>query len=417
MNLSCMRFYVALFAVCMPVISEGSLRGRSYRQSGLEATKPMQNESLGSLSAPRLRVPSSIAGTHKQRPPRVYFLFLAVNKIANFAVWDNFFKVAPAERYRALIHCKGAICKLFAAKTKPLRLIPSVDSSYCYDLVSPMNQLLAAALKDDPHSANPGDKFVFVSDSTLPAKPFWNIYNTLISRRGSDFCVFPSKDWADVPVTVLTKPDRMPSSAHEVAIKTHQWMVLSRTHSERSVKLWNQGTMKDMMGNFQLNQGTLWQDPGNRTFGDTRNFGCLDEFWHMYVLFGPWTITDAKENAEYHYNDLTNAPLRINADAGWQGACDTFALWSEYTTAAVEVPHDASKSSVSPWVKLYSALDKASIPHVSNSRPAWWDSISREGIKAIRNSDFLFVRKIQDNPRLAFGGDFAMEYARIVVTG
>jgi len=407
-----MRFHILLFAVFMPV-SIGLLIEASHKQQGSNATKPMQNSSQDGSRASRLRGASTIVGTpiFPKRPARVHFLFLAVTKIANWDVWKSFFKDAPADRYRALIHCKGAICKLFAAKSKPLKLVPTVDGSYCLDLVSPMNQLLATALQDDPWSANPADKFVFVSDSTLPAKPFWHIYNTLTGRVGSDFCVFPSKDWADVPKGLGGEP----GGGHEVAIKTHQWMVLSRSHTERAVHLWKQGIMHDMMSNFRLNQGGLWQDPGNRSFGDNRNFGCLDEFWHIYVIFGPWTITDAKESTVYHYNDLTNSPLRINPTAGWQGACDTFALWSEYTTTSFLMPN-GSKSAVSPWVKLYSSLDQASIPHISNTRPAWWDAISRDGIKAIRNSDFLFVRKFLDNPTLAYGGQFTTEYSRIILT-
>lgn len=394
----------------MPVTSRARLYEVGHRQSGSAATKPMQNSSL---KVPALRGHSSAEGKHKQRPPRIYFLFLAVNKVANFGVWKTFFNVAPTDRYRALVHCKGAICKLFASKSKLLKLVPTVDGSYCADLVSPMNQLLAAALQDDPGSANPADKFVFVSDSTLPAKPFWHVYDTLIQREGSDFCMFPAMDWADVPVKLFRNGE--PGSGHELAIKTHQWIVLSRTHSERSVHLWNEGVMHDMMTNFKLNQAKLWQDPAHRLFGDNQNFGCLDEFWHMSVLFGPWTITDTKVSAEYHYNDLTNSPVKIKPDAGWQGSCDTFALWSEYRKTSFELPQGKTTIAGSPWMKLYSALDEASIPHSSSSGPAWWDSISRHGIKAIADSDFLFVRKFKDNPRLADGGVFAVEYQRIVL--
>jgi len=413
MKPSCVHFSALVVVAFMLVGCRARLNEAGRRQSGSVATKPMQNSSWNGLRAPRSQVPSAAAGKHKQRPPRVYFLFLAVSKISNFAVWKSFFNAAPTDRYRAFIHCKGAICKLFASNSKLLRLVPTVDASYCGDLVSPMNQLLAASLRDDPGSANPGDKFVFVSDSTLPAKPFAHIYDTLIQRQGSDFCMFPSKDWADNPVKIVQNGGE-PGSGHELAIKTHQWIVLTRAHSERSVHLWNEGIMHDMMTNFKLNQANLWQDPANRTFGDNRNFGCLDEYWHMYVLFGPWTITDTKETAEYHYNDLTNSPVKIKHGAGWQGACDTFALWSEYQTTPFETPQGQTVHD-SPWMKLYSSLDHLSIPHSSSTGPAWWSLISRHGIKAISDSDFLFVRKFQDKPVLANGGDFGEEYIRIVL--
>jgi len=442
MKKPCISFCAVVVVVFMPLSCRAAFRG--HRQSGLLAEQAKQNSSSGFLQAARPLVTSAgpivkpidgvakpldgrlsgqaveakiITEGHVQRMPRIYFLFLAVDKVSNFGVWKSFFSAAPAERYRALIHCKGAACKLFASESKLLKLVPTVDSSYCADLVSPMNQLLAVALRDDPGSANPADKFVFVSDSTLPAKPFQHVYDTLISRTGSDFCMFPAKDWADSPVKLFKNGEA--GHGHELAVKTHQWMVLSRPHSERSVHLWNEGVMNHMMTNFKLNQATLWQDPKNRTFGDSRNFGCLDEYWHMYVLFGPWTITDASAVSEYHYNDLTNSPVRIKPGAGWQGACDTFALWSDYTKASFELPH--GKSGESPFMKLYSSLDQASIPHVSSSGPAWWDAISKQGLKAIRDSDFLFVRKFTDKPSLTlsisddFSADFASEYPRIVL--
>jgi len=371
------------------------------------ANKPLDSSSIVRSQLPLKATGVSVSGKHTQRPPRVYFLFLAVDKISNFGVWKSFFNDAPTDRYRAFIHCKSASCKSFVSESKLLKLVPTVAASYCADLVSPMNQLLASALQDDPNSANPEDKFVFVSDSTMPAKPFSHVYQRLIQRAGSDFCMFPAKDWADEPV----------QGGHKLAVKTHQWIVLSRSHSERSVRLWKEGVMHDLTTNFRLNKARLWQNPTNRTFGDNHNFGCLDEYWHMYVLFGPWTITDTEKSSEateYHYADLTNSPVRIRADAGWQGTCDTFALWSEYRTTPFEMTHGKSKSGENPWMKLYSSLDVISIPHDSSTGPAWWDTISRQGIKAIRDSDFLFVRKFIDNPTLAYGGNFAVEYPRII---
>lgn len=347
----------------------------------------------------------AVAQTSK-RPPRLYFLFMGMSGIANFDVWLRFFASAEPARYRMLLHCADVPCRVFAAtRTRYITQVPSVASSYCTDLVSPMNQLLAHALQDSAGTNT--DKFVFVSDSTLPAKPFWKVYNTLTMRPGSDFCIFPSRDWADVPDG---------NSRHELAIKTHQWMVLSRSHAEKSVHLWNEGVMRDMMANFELNEdvGKAWQDPRNRSLGDNRNYGCLDEYWHMHVLFGPWMSKEAKSPSKLYYKDLTNSPLKISPDAGWQGACDTFALWPDF----MEEPFEGNwngKASASPWEKLVSALDIDSRPHIEENRPAWWDKITRHGIDVIRNSDFLFVRKFKDNPLLADGGSFTEEYSRIVL--
>jgi len=327
------------------------------------------------------------------RPARIYFLFMAVDKISNIDVWNNFFSQAPSSQYRAFVHCKLPQCNTFVQGTV-LTAVPTVPSYYCTDLVSPMNQLLAYALNDEPHSTNPADKFVYISDSTLPAKPFSQIYSTLAMRSGSDFCAFPSNEWADVPGV----------GGLEMAVKVHQWITLTRQHAERASVMWASGKLHDFMAKFQMNYNSyVWS---NNTYGDSRNFGCLDEFWHMAALYGTLSHVQRDQDAVVSLGEFTNGPLRISPKAGWQGACDTFVEWAKYL-------HTEGNN---PFARLHAALDPVSIPHGGNSqRPGWWDTISSEGIRAIRNSEFLFVRKFIDNPRLADGGTFNQGYSRIVL--
>jgi len=269
-----------------------------------------------------------------------------------------------------------------------------VPSYYCTDLVSPMNQLLVSALADDPTTWNPSDKFIFISDSSLPAKPFAHIYSTLALRTGSDFCVFPSNEWADIQST----------GGMEMVPKVHQWMVLTREHAKQTSQLWGTGTWHNFMPKFQMN----WKDYSyaNNTYGDHRNFGCLDEFWHMTALFGTIKNVNIGQESVISLSHFTNSPLRVSNNAGWQGACDTFVVWAQY----LHTPGN------NPFEGLYSALDSASIPHGGNSqRPGWWDTISATGIQTIRNSDFLFIRKFIDQPRLTNpGATFGQTYANIV---
>lgn len=332
-------------------------------------------------------------GTVANRPPRIYFLFLAVDKISNLKVWNNFFSQAPPSQYKVLVHCKLAQCNTYVQGTV-FWAVPTVPSYYCTDLVSPMNQLLAYALNDEPGMTNPMDKFVYVSDSTLPAKPFAEIYSTYTARPGSDFCAFPSNEWADIPGL----------GGLEMAVKVHQWFTLSRQHAERANLMWSSGKMHNFMSKFQMNWNSyLWS---NNTYADNRNFGCLDEFWHMAALYGTLTHVDATRDAVVNLEGFTNGPLKVASATGWQGACDTFVVWSKYLYAEGE----------NPFLRLHSSLDPVSVPHGGNSqRPGWWDTMSSYGIHAIRNSEFLFVRKFIDNPRLATGGDFGAEYSRIVL--
>merc|ERR1740130_1365076 len=167
--------------------------------------------------------------------------------------------------------------------------------------------------------------------------------------------------------------------------------------------MWASGKWHNFMTKFGMNtQSYIYS---NNTYADQRNFGCLDEFWHMAAIYGTLSHVNKAQAAMVSLPLFTGASLQVSASAGWQGSCDTFVVWAKY----LHTPGN------NPFEKLYSALDTASVPHGGNSqRPGWWDTISRYGIHAIRNSDFLFVRKFIDNPTLADGGDFAAEYSKIV---
>lgn len=344
--------------------------------------------------------PSAAITQHVQAPtslPKVYFLFMAIDKISNLQVWKNFFAQAPPLQYRAMVHCKSQQPCVQMLQGSIFEMVPTVSSFYCTDLVSPMNQLLAMALRRDG-AGNPMDKFAFVSDSTLPAKPFSQIYSALVARTGSDFCVFPSVEWAD-----------MRQVEHiEVAPKHHQWVVLDRAHAAKSWHMWSTGKFHNMMAKFRMNmQGYAWT---NNSFGDGRNFGCLDEFWHMAAIFGPITQQLSQTSSDVYLPSFVGGPLRVSPDAGWQGTCDTFVMWSKYLSS----PAGPWKT-VSAFQKFHASLDPPSKPHGGNNhRPGWWDRISAHGIRAIRQSDFLFVRKFIDNPTMTDGGMFGTAYTRIV---
>lgn len=334
------------------------------------------------------------ASWNTNRKPRVYFLFMAVDKISNLAVWNAFFKSAPADQYRAFAHCKLPSC-VQQVKGSMLAAIPSVPSYYCTDLVSPMQQLLSYSLNKDGKDSNPADKFVYISDSSLPAKPFSEVFATLVNRQGSDFCVFPPAEWADVPG---------PTGLQMVA-KYHQWITLNRAHAEKSWALWSTGYLHNLMKDFKLNM--LSWNQVNNSFGDHRNWGCLDEFWFMAALFGTLKNVDVKKSTSLSLAGFEGGPLKIDRTAGWQGQCDTFVNWEKYMHSLGD----------NKFTKFVSSLDKPSVPHPGNwARPGWWDTLSPAGMTSIRKSDFLFMRKFIDNPTVAGGGDFAATYVDRVLS-
>eukprot|EP00933_Yihiella_yeosuensis_P060707 TRINITY_DN63469_c0_g1_i1.p1 TRINITY_DN63469_c0_g1~~TRINITY_DN63469_c0_g1_i1.p1 ORF type:complete len:382 (-),score=77.28 TRINITY_DN63469_c0_g1_i1:208-1353(-) len=350
-----------------------------------------ERKTVGGISAS-----SNSSADTETRVPRIYFLFMGVDKISNLDVWSEFFKTADSDRYRAFAHCKLQSC-IQQLKGTPIIAVPVVGSYYCTDLVSPMNQLLNYALSTDLGPTNEMDKFAFVSDSSLPAKPFKRIYDSLTVRTGSDFCVFPPAEWADLP--------NSDGEGMEVAVKVHQWITLTRAHAERGVDMWSKKVMHNFMSKFHMNQAG-WDNTKDNTFADSRNWGCLDEFWYMTSLFGTLKKVSPQGGQQIQLPGFNGSPLKIDRKAGWQGECDTFVIWAKYMHT---LGHDKSEA-------FMTSLDKASTPHSGNyARPGWWDTISPKGIKAILDSDFLFMRKFIDKPTLAGGGSFFDAYKSILL--
>lgn len=394
---------VVVVTICGHAQSLFVLQGRSSnRSSSFNRTEVVDRETRGIFtldhSAPNRPITGNLNASHavnlvSYRPPRLYFLFLAVDKVSNLELWKTFFLGASAGQFLAFVHCKLPSCQqqVFGS---PLQVVPTVPGYYCTDLVSPMQQMINQALQDQDGPANNNDKFIFISDSTLPAKPFSHIYSALSERKGSDFCVFPTNEWADV----------QSNNGVEFAVKHHQWITLQRPHAEKAWKLWSAGTLHNFMTYFRMNQ-IAWSS-GDNAFADSRNYGCLDEFWFMLALYGSLHRPNAQLEQDLYLSMYTNGPLHMSASAGWQGQCDTFVLWWRYLYTPGNNPFNA----------LYNTLDQPSIPHGGNiARPGWWDTISTHGLRAIRSSSFLFARKFIDNPRLSDGPNFHQAFVSLVL--
>lgn len=346
-----------------------------------------------------LQWPSVPSG--QPRPPVVHFLFLATSKVNNLGIWNSFFSSAPKDQYRAYVHCKLPEC-IASVSGSALVPISTVPSYYCADLVTPMNQLLHEALGKD--GQNPSDKFVFVSDSTLPAKPFAHIYAAFTERSGSDFCVCSMKEWAT---------RRNTGTAMEVAIKHHQWSVLERSHAEKIVEIWKSGSplVHNFLMRFEMNLPP--RSRSVKAFGGSSDAGCLDEFFHMAALYGTLPYTDSHNNSMVNLPTFTNGPLRVSPGADLQGSCDTFVAWPEYSP---EYRQRTKTNSSNAFTKLYAEFDALSTPYSGNAeKPGYWDTISSHGLRAIRASDFFFARKFADRPKIVDGGDFASVYVKLVL--
>merc|ERR1719262_409136 len=90
-----------------------------------------------------------------------------------------------------------------------------------------MAKLLQTAVSE---SQSPNDKFVFLSETTLPVKPFAFIYQSLTVDQNSDFCIATTDQWARLASKNIGES--------AVLVKHSQWTVLSRYHAELVVQRW-----------------------------------------------------------------------------------------------------------------------------------------------------------------------------------
>lgn len=315
----------------------------------------------------------------------VYFLFMVNNALPHADVWEMFFADAPKDHWRAIVHCQDANgCK----KTGLLKALPNFQmirtekSWYCHDLVTAMTHMLKSALELDAVPAPPGDtsKFVFISDSTLPVKPFKEVYSQLTSNGDSDFCVFPADQWASAKI-----------DGHAVSmVKHHQWVTLNRVHAEKMVKDW---VPVDYRGVWQVPlRGGSWTGKERHLspqhfFHPAYSNWCTDEWAFFATLFG----AVEPQNGLRSFAGLSGPPLHMWGpnSLNTQGVCRTFSFWGwdngpDFATLGSRINSDSQNSKMSCYPKCY-------------QHPASFEYLSDVSLQALRQSPFLFARKFNNN--------------------
>jgi len=220
--------------------------------------------------------------------------------------------------------------------------------------------------------------------STLPVKPFQVTWMRLTSNHASDFCVFPRNEWAQVPEGL---PGDTAAKVN-VAIKHHQWIVLNKKHAEMSVAAI--GQHMNLMDALQLNRGFA-------------NTGCLDEFWHFTVAFPSVHLTT--KPVKVHLEDFGGEALSTT-NYETQGRCNTFVHWvqrasginNNITMLAKELAEDAGTTVAPP----------------TDSHPASFSRLSSASLLAMRHSDFLFLRKVEEDTSFSGCENLDEAFAAIV---
>jgi len=306
----------------------------------------------------------------------VYFLFMVNDKIEHEDIWKRFFRSAPHGSWKVLVHCKdSAGCARNGVFTNNAGYVqvPTTPTWYCHDLVTAMAQLLIGALS--MHAAPPGshEKFVFLSESTLPIKPFSHIHSALLLDDNSDICLFPSDQWGSARADgTLVK-----------LIKHHQWVVLSRVHAEMFVRDW-----------IPVNANSEWRiwlksgawsaehrvlTPHSFYYPPHANT-CTDEYAFMATIFG---ALEPMSGSRY-LPGFGGGHIDMDTHTS-QGRCRTWSYWHydwDRADAALasEIANDVYGSKMSCYPNCH-------------ARPASLEKLSAGSLHALRRSPFLFARK------------------------
>jgi hypothetical protein len=327
------------------------------------------------LSSKLVSVKDLSATESEKQKPMLIFLFLVYDRVNNEEIWNRFFASAThGSEYRALVHCKYPdACRTNIKSQHRFIIIPSVETKYCTDLVSGMNALLQSAMTYTSRGGMDADKFIIVSDTTITVKPFLVVQDRLLSTgTDSHFCIFPRNEWAE---TQETKPGWQPSV--QAAVKAHQWIILSRPRVKQVLARSHEH--RDLMNRFYIN-----------SMGPVKNTGCLDEYWYFAILFG--TVSHATNPQTLQMTGLTGRPLSTT-DYEIQGQCDTFVQWIPRASGTIN-----NMTMLTQYLTNDPGVDMTA---ASAQRPAAFHRFSLNSVVQLRQSWFLFARKVDDGATFA----------------
>lgn len=330
----------------------------------------------------------------------MFFLFLTSDGIQRQDIWASFFERAASQtRYRTFVHCTDwKTCDAEIQVDNPLNatLVGTVPTVYCKDLVTAMAQLLKAATLE---STSPHDKFVFLSDSTLPVKPFELVYSALTAQDTSDFCIEGTSHWPKVVFTNMVSAQ---------LVKHSQWVVLSRHHAQIMVREWPLKITKAAVEYWSVPIGTSASHSDNSGgFPPLLSLAqlsvCADEWAIFATIFGAVGSDTLRIDARHHKHrnkgntlnmpGLSGGPLTVTGDSEKsQGRCHTFVSWGDVEGAS-------ESSSTHLMRKLLHdgpATQLSCDPDCKGSHPETIAALSNRSLHILRKSHFLFARKFHD---------------------
>lgn len=301
---------------------------------------------------------------------KIAFLFLLQGAFPTYKIWTDYLGSAPRDQRSLYVHLPPGeseeavppFFRDFVLDEKDRR-----KTSYCTDLVSATMALISAALKDPSNQ-----KFILMSPTHIPVKPFALVHELLFRDDNTWLCLSPTSLWTS-------------TRAGQERPKHHQWFVLSRKHAEEQARA-SHPQIKAKSGCHD--ETWIYPPPMNLTEESVRAHGGRP--WPG-VNDGILRTRGVASTAGLDSVDTTFlAPARISR--GVAGRCSAYVFWS----CGWCNMSDMGASATSPFTAIGPYWGNTSV-----GKRHELDMINYCLLQFMVNgTDFLFARKIFHGARV-----------------
>jgi len=302
-------------------------------------------------------VHNSCLSSSKPCAPKIAFMFLTISTLTQPMAWDAFFSKASPGTFSIYVERKERDGDLPLRHHGAIEATP-VHTEWCM-LFGGMISLLHSAFSDAQN-----EKFVFLSDDSIPLNSFGNVYASLVQKapESSSFCGV---------VDPLPRSCLFGGGWHtqdERAQKAHQWSTLQRGHAELLLTHWQEG-----FDIYALNAPSIHN-------------GCSDEIVPITALL-------AGLRAE-------GFPVAGNFDdlAQWNisNRCPVLAAWPG--PANCTTPPRPTDIGLTWSPGQYCSLESG---HICD--PYIFSNITMQHVRNLMCSDFMFARKVPGDSEVING--------------
>lgn len=215
---------------------------------------------------------------------KLAFLFLTIGPIYHETYWQDFFR-GNDQRYSVYVHAKNSLPP--TSPFKAYELAHPVPTTWSNTMQAQI-ELLKEALKDPLN-----EKFIFVSETTIPLQPFDKTYAALMEHSESLFYFVPNPHVHRNVNAFMRQARDLQPIPEKRQYKNSQWVILNRKHAQLMV---DDTQYIDIMTRYYSDQ-----EHYPSTF--LINKGLIDEILPQDMTYVEWHVPSA--HLPYEFTDFT----------------------------------------------------------------------------------------------------------------